>query len=197
MEAHQRQAALDRARQGDSDALGELLQSFRPYVRSVVRLVRDTRLQGRVDDSDLIQDALLEAHRSFVDFRGTTVAELAVWLRRVALRSAQHSLRAFLGTEKRDVGRERAADGLAELLADSAESPSAEAVRQEQATRMSEAMAQLPADMQQVLLGRHVDGASHSEIAQRLGRSEGAVRMLYLRALQRLRDHLGGRGPNA
>ena len=51
MEARERQAALARARQGDNKALGELLQSFRPYVQAIVRGFRDQRLQGRLDDS--------------------------------------------------------------------------------------------------------------------------------------------------
>src|SRR5262249_36006913 len=76
-----RQAALAQARRGDSQALGELLESFRPYVRVIVHALRDQRLRARVDDSDLIQDAFLEAQRSFGDFRGHSVAELAVWLR--------------------------------------------------------------------------------------------------------------------
>jgi RNA polymerase sigma-70 factor (ECF subfamily) len=53
---------------------------------------------------------------------------------------------------------------------------------------MADALSRLPEDMQQVLLGRHVDGRSHAEIAAALGRTEGAVRMLYLRALRRLRE---------
>jgi RNA polymerase sigma-70 factor (ECF subfamily) len=53
---------------------------------------------------------------------------------------------------------------------------------------MAEALSRLPEDMQQVLLGRHLDGASYGVLAERLGRSEGAVRVLYTRALRRLRE---------
>jgi RNA polymerase sigma-70 factor (ECF subfamily) len=53
---------------------------------------------------------------------------------------------------------------------------------------MAEALARLPDDMQQVLLGRHMDGLSYAELAGRLGRTEAAVRVLYTRALRRLRD---------
>ena len=56
---------------------------------------------------------------------------------------------------------------------------------------MAEAVARLPEDMQAVILGRHVDDAPYAELAARLGRSEGAVRVLYTRALRRLRDELG------
>jgi RNA polymerase sigma-70 factor (ECF subfamily) len=188
MNANERQAALEQARQGDAQARGKLLESFRPYVRVLVHALRDARLKARLDDSDMIQDALLEAHRSFAGFRGTTVAELAVWLRRIVIRSAGRTIREFAGTDKRDPAREQPAEDLAQLLIDSGSSPSAQAIRHEQAGRLIEALARLPEDMQQVLLGRHVDGLKHAAIAQQLGRSEAAVRVLYIRALDRLRQ---------
>ena len=183
-----RQAALERARQGDTQALGELFESFRPYVRVIVRASRDKRLQGRIDDSDLIQEAFLEAHRSFADFRGSCVAELMVWLRRIVVRTSYNTRRHFIQTGKRDLAREQGVDEIAELPADSGSSPSAVASRHEEAARMAEALAQLPEEMQQVLLARHVDDLPHATIADQLGRTEGATRMLYLRALRRLRE---------
>src|SRR5262245_30110079 len=144
MDTCDRDDALQRARQGDSQAAGELLESFRPYVRVIVHGLRDRRVQARLDDSDLIQDALLEAHRSFPDFRGTTVAELTVWLRQIVLRSAGHTLRNQLGTDKRNPAREQHGTAGRDVLADSGSSPSAVAIRQEQALRMAEALALLP-----------------------------------------------------
>lgn len=192
MDACERQAALDSARQGDAQALGRLLESYRSYVRVLVRACRAEPLQARLDDSDMIQDALLEAHRSFAGFRGATVAELAGWLRQVVIRTAGHALRRHLGTGKRDASREEPA-GLADVAADSGSSPSARAIRHEQEERMAEALARLPDDMQQVLLGRHLDGLSYAVLAERLGRSEAAVRVLYTRALRRLREECQGR----
>jgi RNA polymerase sigma-70 factor (ECF subfamily) len=188
MDAPQRQAALERAQQGDAQALGDLLQSYRPYLRVMVHSLRGDRLQTRLDDSDLIQDALLEAHRSFSAFRGSTVPELLAWLRQIVLRSAQRTIRGFVATQKRDLGREETVHGMAELLVDSGSSPSGQAIRHEQAAQMATALARLPEDMQQVLLDRLVDNKPHAQIAERLGRTEQAVRMLYLRALRRLRE---------
>ena len=183
-----RQATLERARHGDSQALGELLESFRPYVRVIVRASSDKRLQGRIDDYDLVQEAFLEAHRSFADFRGSCVAELVVWLRRIVVRTSHRMRRHFVQTGKRDLAREQGVDEIAELPADSSSSPSAIASRHEEAARMAEALAKLPEEMQQVLLARHVDDLPHATIADQLGRTEGATRMLYLRALRRLRE---------
>jgi RNA polymerase sigma-70 factor (ECF subfamily) len=187
MTAGEQQTALARARLGDDRALGQLLESFRPYVRCLVRALGGERLQPRLGESDLIQDALLEAHRSFGDFRGGTVAELTAWVRRIVLRTTGHALRDHLDAGKRALGAEEPAERL-DGRADPGSTPSAQAVRHEEAVRMAEALAQLPDDMQQVLLGRHVDGLSYAALAGRLGRSEGAVRVLYTRAVRRLRE---------
>jgi RNA polymerase sigma-70 factor (ECF subfamily) len=187
MNAGEQQTALAQARLGDRQALGQLLESFRPYVRYLVRALGGERLQPRLGESDLIQDALLEAHRDFGQFRGGTVAELTAWLRRIVLRSAGRALRDHLEAGKRALGCEEPAANL-DGRADPGSSPSAQAMRHEQAARMAEALARLPDDMQQVLLGRHMDGLSYAVLAERLGRSEGAVRVLYTRALRRLRE---------
>ena len=190
MDAGERQDALARVLAGDSQARGELLESFRPYLRVIARSFHDARLQARFDESDVVQDALLAAHRAFESFRGRTIAELVAWLREIVVRSAGHIHRDNLTVEKRGAGREQRAEdpGAPGLIADSASSPSEHAIRHEEAASMADALARLPDDMQQVLLGRHMDGVSYAEIAQRLGRTEGAVRVLYTRALRRLRE---------
>src|SRR5947209_17080631 len=92
MDAEQQQAFLERARGGDVQALGELLHSFRPYVRVIVHALAQQWRQGVLDDSDLIQDALLEAQKSFAGFRGSTRNQLRAWLRQIAVRTAGRSL---------------------------------------------------------------------------------------------------------
>jgi RNA polymerase sigma-70 factor (ECF subfamily) len=186
----EQQAALARARQGDRQALSDLLGSLRPFVRVLVRSLRNGRAPGRLDDSDLIQDALLEAHRCFDRFTGDTVAELLAWLRPIILRAARHSLRVHLGTDKRDVAREVGA-GAAEQTIDPGSTPSGKVVRAEEAAHLAAGVSRLPEDMQEVLLGRHVDHLSYTTLAEQMGRSEGAVRVLYTRALRRLREEVG------
>jgi RNA polymerase sigma-70 factor (ECF subfamily) len=190
MNAREQQAALERACLGDLPARGQLLESFRPYLRYLARALGGERLPARCDVSDVVQDALLGAHRDFARFRGTTVAELTAWLRCILVRTAGHSVR-HAAAAKRAAGREQPADDLAERAVDPGSSPSDRAVRHEQAVRMAQALARLPDDMQQVLLGRHMDGLSYAELAGRLGRSEAAVRVLYSRALDRLRQECG------
>jgi RNA polymerase sigma-70 factor (ECF subfamily) len=196
MTASEQQAALDRYRQGDARARGELLESFRPYVRLLVRALHDPRLRARLDESDLIQDAMLEALQHFDRFTGGTTAELAAWLRTVVRWTALRTLRGHRDAGKRAVGREQGVENLADSLADGGASPSAETARHELAAQLARCLARLPDDMQQVLLGRHMDGLPYAVLAERLGRSEGAVRVLYTRALRRLRDECqGGKSP--
>jgi RNA polymerase sigma-70 factor (ECF subfamily) len=185
MDNQERQAALDRARQGDSRALGELLWSFNPYVREIVRPFHGAAVQSQVDGSDLIQDTMVEAKRSFAGFRGETVAEFVAWLRRIALRTAGLTTGKVVGSQQPISSGEANA---VELLLDSGSTPSAHVAKLELAGHITDAIARLPRDMQQVLLARLVDSLPHAEIAVRLNRSEEAVRILYVRALARLRE---------
>jgi RNA polymerase sigma-70 factor (ECF subfamily) len=186
MAGDDRQMLLDEARTGNQEALGKLLDGFRPYVRVLVHAVRGRRLGGQLDDSDLIQDALLQAARSFAEFRGTTAAEFIGWLRQITLRAAARAFRSLDKAPRRDPVREQFLESL-ETVADVGSSPSAQLIRREQAARVAEALGHLPEDMRQVVLLRLVDELPHADIAERLGRTSTAVRMLYLRALRRLR----------
>jgi RNA polymerase sigma-70 factor (ECF subfamily) len=188
MDDAQRQRCLEQAMQGDPQALGPLLDSLRPYVRLLVRTLRDPQVQARVGESDLIQDAMLEIHRSFAAFHGNSVGELIGWLRPIVLRSTAHVLRRHRAARKRSVALEETGSDLTANTADRGTSPSEQVIRLEQASRLAEALDRLPDDMREVLLARHADDEPHAVIAERMGRSEGAIRVLYTRALQRLRE---------
>ena len=82
---------------------------------------------------------------------------------------------------------------LGELLADTGPSPSAAADRNEQGVLLADALSRLPEDYREVIVLRNLEGLSHEEVATRMGRGVGAVRMLWLRALSRLRRELGPR----
>jgi RNA polymerase sigma-70 factor (ECF subfamily) len=185
MQRHPQQEVLERAREGDAHAQGVLLESFRPYLRCILRAMHLGRFKARLGESDLMQEIFLEAHRAFGRFQGLSVPELTGWVRKIAIRTSGHVLRSHT-VAKRALGREQA-DAILESLTKSSSSPSEEAIQHEQAARVAAALSRLPEEMQQVLLGRHMDDLSYAELGGKLGRSEGAVRVLYLRALERLR----------
>jgi RNA polymerase sigma-70 factor (ECF subfamily) len=190
------------ARRGRADCLGRLLELYRNYLNLLARTQIDLHLRGRVDPSDVVQEAFLEASRDFAQFRGGTEAELIGWLRRILLFNLAQIAQKHTA-RKRDSRRESSLDrGLRELDESAAQadaalvapcgSPSAHASRREQAAILADHLARLPADYREVIVLRNLEGLSFDEVAQRLGRSPGAVRMLWMRALQRLRGQLKG-----
>jgi RNA polymerase sigma-70 factor, ECF subfamily len=182
-------ALLAKARGGDSAALGEVLEGYREYLRLLARARVGQDLRVRLDPSDLVQETMLEAHRDFRQFVGGSEAELTVWLRRILVRNLADQLK-YHQSHKRDVGREQPLEALIEqahaALAAPLSTPSKQASRREQAVVMASAMAQLPEDYREVITLRHLEVRSFDEVAEKMGRSAGAVRMLWMRALERL-----------
>ncbi len=94
---------LERARAGNADAIGRLLQGYESYFLLLVRLQLGAKLRGKVDPGDIVQETFLEAHRQFPQFRGTTEREVLAWLRRILAGQLALTMRRFLGTRGRDV----------------------------------------------------------------------------------------------
>lgn len=189
---------LEALRRGDATAQGEILLRYQPWLRLLARLEIDSRFQGKFDASDIVQQALLEACRALPQFRGQTEAELAAWLRQILAHVMAHEIRRYHGTQQRDLDREVSLDQslaqssqkLGEMLAVSGSSPSQQAARHEQELILADVLARLPDDYREVVILRNLEGLSHEEVAQRMGKSAGAVRMLWVRALARLRQEL-------
>ena len=190
MEDNPRQQLLDLARHGDQAALGDLLEQFRPYVRVLVHAIWHRQASARQDDSDLIQDTMLMVHQAFSGFRGTSVAEFAGWLRAITLRTAGHAVRSHVATGKRGLSREEVLPDLGQIALPESRGADEEVSRHEQAALVAAALERLPADMQQVLRGRMYDGSSYAELSTRMRRTQGALRVLYTRALRRLGEEL-------
>lgn len=188
------------AREGEENALGRLMEMYRSYLTLCSRLQIDRRLQGKVDASDLVQETFLQAHRAFGEFRGSTEAELLQWLRRILVSRVVKLVRRFYGTQRRDVRLERElvedldrSSQMVGSLVLSQSSPSEKAARREQAVLLADALAELPADFREVIILRHLEELSFSQVAQRMGRSEDSVKKIWARALAALRRSFGER----
>jgi RNA polymerase sigma-70 factor (ECF subfamily) len=92
-------ALLTKARLGDREAFGKLLDQFRSYLRLLARHQLGQRLREKIDDSDLIQETFLEAQRDFAQFRGSSEAELAAWLRRILAHNLANQMERYYGTQ--------------------------------------------------------------------------------------------------
>jgi len=186
------------AQQGSSSCLGRLLTLYSNYLKLLVSAQLDDRLRVRVSPSDIVQETFFEAHRDFHQFRGQSPGEFVAWLRRILVNNILRVVEQHLQAEKRDVRREvsleqigrrleQSTARLESLLAQQGDSPSGHAQRREQEMLLADALAGLPEDYQQVILLRHIEGLPFDDVARRMDRSAGAVRMLWLRALERLR----------
>lgn len=188
---------LAAARGGDSEALGRLLDLYRAYLKLLARMDLGGRLQAKVDPSDLAQETLLEAHRGFDTFRGTSERELVEWLRQILTTRLGKIIRHYAGTKKRDIAREQqlqrdldqSTDALGRLTSGQP-SPSESLARREQAVLVADAIEALPPDYREVIILRHMRGRAFAEIAREMGRSPGAVEKLWARALVQLRRSL-------
>jgi RNA polymerase sigma-70 factor (ECF subfamily) len=189
-----------RAREGDRAAGGELLALYRNYLRILARTQLDKFLRVRCDASDLVQETLLEAVRDFRRFAGTTEAELIAWLRQILARNLADQVKHHKA-QARDWQRQESLEALLdrsclaaqEALTRGISSPSVQASRREQAVLLADALTRLPPDCREVIVLRNLQALKFDEIAARMGRSSGAVRMLWARSLERLHRELEGK----
>jgi len=193
------EALLTAARQEGEPALGRLLERYRAYLSLLARAQIGRHLRSRVDDSDVVQETFLAAHRDFPRFRGTTEAEFVGWLRNILAARLADLVRRHVKAKARDARLEqslageldRSSQALALGLAAGGPSPSQEAAHRELGVLLADAIKALPADYGEVIVLRHLEGLSFAEVATRMGRSVDSVEKLWVRALAKLRKTLG------
>jgi RNA polymerase sigma-70 factor (ECF subfamily) len=186
---------IQRARHNDAAARERLLEAYRNYLRLLARTGLSTALKDKADPSDLVQETLLKAHHCFDQFRGRTEPELATWLRQILARNLYDLVRRYQPHGGRAVDRECSLEdildqsslALGNLLAAPGASPSENAQRRELSVVLADALADLPADYREVLVLRSLEERDWDEVAEKMNRSTGAVRLLWTRALAHLR----------
>ena len=192
---------LEAAARGDRAAWGAVLAGHRDRLRRMVALRLDRRLQGRIDPSDVIQDAYLEAARRLPEYlREAAPMPLFLWLRFLTAQALQALHRRHLGAQARDAGREISIGGgripqatsaalAAQLLGHNTRASEA-AIRAERKLRLEEALNSMDPIDREVLALRHFEHLSNDETAQVLGLSKSAASNRYIRALRRLKEIL-------
>jgi RNA polymerase sigma-70 factor, ECF subfamily len=176
-------------------ALGRLLELFRNYLRLLAKIEIGKRMQGKVDASDVVQEAFLDAHRYFPNFRGTGEGQFAGWLREILAGTLANQVRRYFGTQARDPRLEVAlmADldqstaGMGAIPVDPQSSPSARVAKAEQSLLVADAIGRLPDDYQTVIALRHLEGLTFPQVAERMGKTVDSVEKLWIRALAQLR----------
>jgi RNA polymerase sigma-70 factor (ECF subfamily) len=193
---------LEQAQAGDAGVLNELFARHRGRLRRMVQLRLDSRLNGRIDASDVVQEAHLQAARRLDEYLRDPAMPFFLWLRLLVAEQLLVLHRHHLNVRMRDARREVAlypgaapeasSQALAAHLLGRETSPSDAALRAERLLRLQAAINCLSPLDREILALRHFEQLTRSETAGVLGIAESAAAKRYIRALARLKDHLGG-----
>lgn len=195
------QELLHAAGDGSDGAVNALLERHREAVQKMIRMRLDKGIAARVDASDIVQDVMLDASQRLSDFvKNGSSMPFHLWLRQLAKDRLIDAYRRHRGAQRRSVDREKRIDAqysdqsslnLAAQLQDHELTPAAASLRRELEQRFLVALEELNEDDRDIILMRHQEHLSNSEVATALGLSAAAAGMRYLRALRKLRDVLG------
>jgi RNA polymerase sigma-70 factor (ECF subfamily) len=191
---------LERLRAGDRQALGELFAAYSARLERMVELRMDHHLRGRLDPSDVVQDAFLDAARRLDTYLRDQRLPPFLWLRLIVGERLLNLHRQHRGARMRDAALEvslyrdplpeASSAALASMLLGRLTSPTQAAVRAERLLRIQEALNSLDPIDREVLALRHFEQLSRGETAQALNITEEAGAKRYIRALKRLKDLL-------
>jgi RNA polymerase sigma-70 factor (ECF subfamily) len=191
---------LKRSAGQDTAAVGELFELYRERLRRMIHVRMDPRLQGRLDASDVLQEAFLEYARSLPEYVKKPEAPFYLWLRCLAERKLHALHRRHLGTHKRNAKREVSLyeGGMAEAssvmlaahLLGALTAPTQALLRAELQAQVQQALEEMEPIDREVLALRHYEQLSNREAAELLGLSEAAASIRFIRALRRLKELL-------
>jgi RNA polymerase sigma-70 factor (ECF subfamily) len=185
---------VERAAAGDNEAREALFTCYRERLCRMVAVRLDRRAQARLDPSDVVQEACVEASCSLDDYLREPKMSFFLWLRAITGHKLLALMRRELGAEMRDARREVLLHPqtnsaiLADQLMDSITGPSTAAVREELKARLQQAIDALDALDREVLALRHFEQLTNAEAAQVLGIQPAAARKRHIRALKRLKS---------
>ena len=180
---------LEQIGSGDSAASAKLLNRYRGKLRRMVQVRMDYRLQARVDPSDVVQDAMVTAHRRLAEFAKHRPMHFYAWLRQLTTDRLIDVHRCHLQADRRAATRDIlgvSSARLAARLADSGLTPSGHLLHKELCDQVREALDHLPETSREVLLLRFVEQLSIRESADALGITQSALKSRQLRALRHL-----------
>ena len=188
---------LGRISNGEHSALEELMDSHRRYLRRVVELRMDSDLRRRVDPSDVVQETHLVATQRIDDFLSRRPISFRLWLRGAALERLLMLRRRHIGAQKRSINREVSLSEQSSIMLAQrfvGERPSQVMERGELLEHVRHAVAELGERDREIILLRHVEELTNSEVAELLELDESTASQRYGRAVIRLRDRLVERG---
>lgn len=183
---------LERICAADVEALAEYVEQQRAPLISIIRRKMSGGLQNKIEADDIFQEVCASAMQSLseIDFQDR---DPFLWLCHLIDRRVVDAHRRF-HAKKRDVqqevrmsaGGDDSQGGVVDMLIASITSPSMAFSRKRKENQLWQAMRSLPDDQQQALTMRFMQNMSSKEIAQELGKSDGAIRVMLTRATKKL-----------
>lgn len=192
-------ALIARLRSGDTDALAEFVESRRPQLLAYISRNLGSSLSRKIEPQDILQEVSIDCVRALpqVDL---SERDPFSWLCQVAERRIIDAHRKHVAAQKRSADREVPLDGkgrdssqrgMIDFLVASMTTASQAFSRDQRHIQLQVALEKLPADHREALRLRYVVGMPTKQIAEKLGKSDGAVRVMLTRTLNRLQEILG------
>ena len=177
-----------------------LMDRYRERLKRMVLLRLDRRLQGRVDASDIVQEALIEAARRLPEFAAAPPMGFFLWLRWLTGEKLINTHQHHLATQKRDAAREvslyrrpmpeACSVSLAQQLLGQITSPTQAIARAEQQLMLQEVLNSMDPIDREIVVLQHFEELTMSETAKVLGIKRSTASMRYIAALKRLKQAL-------
>jgi RNA polymerase sigma-70 factor (ECF subfamily) len=181
------------------ERLAAYIQDKRPQLLAYIARSLGDALRKKVEPEDLLQEVSMHAVRSLAE-ADLSKGDPFSWLCQIAEHRIIDAHRRFFQTQKRDAGKEvsieRRSDepqkgGLIDMLVASMTTASQAFSRDQRYLRLAAALDKLPEIQRQALRLRYVEGLSSKEVAERIGKTDGAVRVMLTRSIQQLQTILG------
>lgn len=189
---------LQDAEQGDSAAVGRLVNLHAVRIKRMIAVRMDPRLASRLDASDVYQELQLDVLRRLPEYFQKREVGFFEWLRFLGRQKLLELTRRHLLAQARDIRREvvnplpQAASSmaLAGFLIGDITSPSLQVSRREVKAQLDAAIEKMDEWDREVLLLRHAEQLTAVEAAREMNISPNTFRQRYLRALKRLKTIL-------
>lgn len=188
----------DQIRGGDTAALAELMERHRAEILGFIQHISQEKLLKVVPAEDLLQEVASSAITALPRIANPELEPLS-WIKQLARRRVIDAYRFHFQAERRAQSRQRQASqaddskmGWEQLIVASITSPSEAVSRNHRLAKMQAAISELGTEAEQAIRLRYVDGLSTRQIAEQLGKTDVAIRVMLSRSVKRLQEMLGG-----